>query len=381
MRRGQRLAGPLHDRVDRPGRQLDPEQLPSELGRVAARDTVADRERHDRRLQPRPERPPWHLREARPSSTAAHAGQQTQCSRCSLTLHRDRRQLGQLMPRRLRRVDAFPRAEHALTRPAAIGPMLDDLVDLLGRKQPPVPALVPGLPAALSTRARPARPRRRRRRILRRRQRRVPRTPTQPPLQLGDPSLEPLVRLHQPRVRSDQLIELQQQPDRRLAITIQDRLRLAPLHTQPFAAGDGVPSPPERLPFCCAGRRHRSACGKDFPCHDVRLRWCRSADGLRCTRWVSIHRSRRSGNTSPAARLQPGGCGARSNDAPSRPWTLRTHWHAIDRKPSPSRATAATAERPARARRMDRHRPGRVSSRPACAAAPPVPPLSGAVAS
>jgi hypothetical protein len=46
----------LHDRVYRPGRDLDPEQLPRELGRVATRDAVTYRERDDRRLQPRPER-------------------------------------------------------------------------------------------------------------------------------------------------------------------------------------------------------------------------------------------------------------------------------------------------------------------------------------
>ena len=149
---------------------------------------------------------------------------------------RDRRQLGQLTPRRLLRVDEFARAELALTRSAAIGPMLDDLVDQLGRKQPPIAALMPGLPTALSTRALPARPRRRRRRILRRRQRRVPRTPVQPPLKLGHPSLEPLVRLHQ-------LTEPKQQPNSRLTITIKNRLGLSPLHTNTFAAGTEDPSP------------------------------------------------------------------------------------------------------------------------------------------
>src|SRR6266545_2784418 len=49
------------DRVDRAGRELDPEQLAGELGRVAARDPVADSERHDRGLQSRPERRPRHL--------------------------------------------------------------------------------------------------------------------------------------------------------------------------------------------------------------------------------------------------------------------------------------------------------------------------------
>ena len=114
--------------------------------------------------------------------------------------------------------------------------MLDHLVDLLGRKQSPVPALMPGLTATPPTRPLPARTRRRRRRILRRRQRRVPRTPVQPPLKLGHPSLEPLVRL-------DQLAHPQQQRDSRLAITIKDRLGLSPLHTDWFAAGTEVPSP------------------------------------------------------------------------------------------------------------------------------------------
>ena len=76
----------------------------------------------------------------------------------------------------------------------------------------------------------PARARRRRRRILRRRQRRVPRTPIQPTLELANPSLEPLVRIDQPPIRLDQLVKPKQQTDRHPTITIQDRLRLGPLH-------------------------------------------------------------------------------------------------------------------------------------------------------
>ena len=56
VRTGERLPRTLDDRVDRPGRELDPEQLPHKLGRVTARDTVSHRERHDRGLQPGPER-------------------------------------------------------------------------------------------------------------------------------------------------------------------------------------------------------------------------------------------------------------------------------------------------------------------------------------
>ncbi len=112
--------------------------------------------------------------------------------------------------------------------------MLDDFVDLLGRKQLSVAALMPWLTTTPSTRARPARTRRRRRRILGRRKRRVPRTPVQPPLELGHPSLEPLVRF-------DQLTHPQQQRDSRLAITVKDRLGLGPLHNSGFAAWTRVP--------------------------------------------------------------------------------------------------------------------------------------------
>jgi len=41
----ERLTRPLHDRVDRPGRKLAAEHLTGQLDRVAAGDTVADRER------------------------------------------------------------------------------------------------------------------------------------------------------------------------------------------------------------------------------------------------------------------------------------------------------------------------------------------------
>ena len=45
---------------------------------------------------------------------------------------RDRRQLRDLVPPRLRRVNALRLPEHVRARPAPLGPMLDDLVDLLG---------------------------------------------------------------------------------------------------------------------------------------------------------------------------------------------------------------------------------------------------------
>ena len=171
----------------------------------------------------------------------AHSGQQTACSRCSLT----RTAIGGNSATWCRDGSAASTrsrsSEQVRARPAALRPMLDDLVDLLERKQPPMPALMPRLATTSPTRPLPARTRRRRRRILRRRQRRVPRTPVQPPLELGHPSLEPLVRLHQ-------LAHPQQQRDSRLTITIKDRLRLSPLHTTGFAAGTGSLPQPERLP-------------------------------------------------------------------------------------------------------------------------------------
>src|SRR6266511_719150 len=120
--------------------------------------------------------------------------------------------------------------------------MLDHLVDLLGWKQPPVPALMSGLTTTPPPRPLPARTRRRRRRILGGRKRRVPRTPVQPPLKLGHPSLESLVR-------RDQLAHPQQQRDSRLPIAIKDRLRLCPLHHRPVRRTDAGPSGGgERLP-------------------------------------------------------------------------------------------------------------------------------------
>jgi hypothetical protein len=150
--------------------------------------------------------------------------------------HRDQRQLRDLVPPRLRHLNQLRRPEHMRAREAPLRPILDDLVDLIGRKQPPVPTLMAGLTAAPSTRTLPARTRWHRRRIPRRRQGRVPRTPIQPPLQLSHPSLKTLIRL-------DQLTDPQQQRDRPLAIAIKGRLRLNPLHAKRFANSIRVPSP------------------------------------------------------------------------------------------------------------------------------------------
>jgi hypothetical protein len=62
----------------------------------------------------------------------------------------DRRQLGDLTPGKLGRIDTIRLCELVRARPAPVGPMLDDLVDLLGREQSAVPAFVPVLPALLA---------------------------------------------------------------------------------------------------------------------------------------------------------------------------------------------------------------------------------------
>src|ERR671919_1969168 len=110
-------------------------------------------------------------------------------------LHRGRRQLRDLVPPWLRSLDQLPLSEDVRTRAATLGPVLDDLVDVLERQQRAMAALVPGLAATLAARAWLAWPRRRRGRILRGRQRRVARAAIEPLLKLADASLEPPVRL------------------------------------------------------------------------------------------------------------------------------------------------------------------------------------------
>src|SRR6266498_1899543 len=155
---------------------------------------------------------------------------------------RGRRQLADLVPLHGGRVDPLVGGEDVRAGPAALRPVLDNLVHPLERKQRPVLAFMPGLAAPLATGAWPAGPRRRRRRILRRRQRRVARTALEPPLELSDSRLEPPIRL-------DKLSDPHQQRDRRLPITIEDRLRLRPLHpTQLRRDTTGPCTGAERLP-------------------------------------------------------------------------------------------------------------------------------------
>ena len=63
---------------------------------------------------------------------------------------RDRRQLGDLTPRRAGRIDTIRFGERMRTRPAPLRPMLDDLIDLLGREQTAIPAFMSVLPTPLA---------------------------------------------------------------------------------------------------------------------------------------------------------------------------------------------------------------------------------------
>src|SRR6266545_341911 len=154
---------------------------------------------------------------------------------------RGRRQLADLVPLHGGRVDPLVGGEDVRAGPAALRPVLDNLVHPLERKQRPVLAFMPGLAAPLATGAWPAGPRRRRRRILRRRQRRVARTALEPPIRL------------------DKLSDPHQQRDRRLPITIEDRLRLRPLHpTQLRRDTTGPCTGAERLPVLFSHLRTRT---------------------------------------------------------------------------------------------------------------------------
>ena len=69
----------------------------------------------------------------------------------------DRWQLGHLTPRWLGGIDALVLGEHTRARAAAVRPMLNELIHPLGRKQPPVPALMTRLSTPLAARPLPAR--------------------------------------------------------------------------------------------------------------------------------------------------------------------------------------------------------------------------------
>ena len=218
---GERLPGAVHDRVDRPVASSTPNSSRASSV-VSRRETRLRGERHDRCLQPRPERRPRHPAGSSARVRAAQSGQQTACSRCSLT-------------RTAINGNSATWCRHGSTASTSSGSAKACAHERhrsgqwsttsstcssgsSGRLLPSCPGWPP-----LAAGARPARPRRCRRWILRRRQRRVAQGGSDSAAQLADPRLQPLVRL-------DQLADPQQQRDRRLPIAVEDRLRLGPLH-------------------------------------------------------------------------------------------------------------------------------------------------------
>jgi hypothetical protein len=131
---------------------------------------------------------------------------------------RDHRQLLDLTAHRIIDRDPLLLGE-CVPAAAAIGPVLDDLIDRPRRQQPAALALMTGL-GALSTRRAPLRAWRCSRRVLARRQRRIPRRPRELPLELLDPAHQLL----------DLTIHPQQDLNDRLTTRVIDRPRLRPLH-------------------------------------------------------------------------------------------------------------------------------------------------------
>ncbi len=86
VRRCERRADTLHDRVDGAGRKLDAEQLAHELGAVAARDAVADCERRDAACSRGPKAPRGTSVGSPARVSAAQSGQRSRCRRCSVTV-------------------------------------------------------------------------------------------------------------------------------------------------------------------------------------------------------------------------------------------------------------------------------------------------------
>ena len=252
MRLCERECAASADRVDSPDRQADPEQLPGELGQVTARDPVTRGQRHDRGLQPRPERRVGDRgREA--GGRPAVAARAAQTVRPMLGHdHRDRRQLRDLTPARTPRGQLLVLAELVPAAAAAVRVVVDELVDLiLGRQRTAgtlMPRLTPGSAsfAILGQKLLRLRPRlgspllTRLRRILRRRLRPSPRALPRLLLKTPDPLLQQHRLRGQPLHRRGQL---KNHLNATIPPRVIDRLGLRPLHTVKVRRRDRGPFP------------------------------------------------------------------------------------------------------------------------------------------
>ena len=225
----------LHDGVDRAGRELGAEELAQKLCGVAPGDAVPDREGGDRRLQARAEGAGWDLgRQLCPRHGAAlRAAQALQAMLAEE--HRGRRQLRDLMARGLPARRALRGAEHVAAATAG-GPVVDELVERLERRQNPTASRMAGLGAGPPARSRLTRPRRRRGWILAGGQRGVARVSVEALFKIGDADLKPPVRLAQlGDLSPEQSVlrrEFQEHSDDRFTSLLIDRLSLGALHAQ-----------------------------------------------------------------------------------------------------------------------------------------------------
>src|SRR5450830_1712576 len=149
--------------------------------------------------------------------------------------HRGRRQLRDLMARGLANGATLCLAE-SVAAGAALGPVVDELVDRLDRCQPTTASRMARLGAGPPARGRLTRPRWRRGWILAGGQRGVARGAVQAPLKLGDALLllgEALAQLGD--ISPEQSVlrrELEEHSDDRLTSLLIDRLSLGAFHAQ-----------------------------------------------------------------------------------------------------------------------------------------------------
>ena len=223
------------DGLDGTARELGAEELAHKLCGVTARDAVPDRQGGDRRLQARTEGAGWDLgRQLCPRGAAAlRAAQPLQAVLAEDD--RGRRQLRDLMARGRPARRALRSAEHVAAG-AALGPVVDELVERRDGRQMPTTSGMARLGAAPAPRGRSWAALRRPRRILAGRQRGVARTPVEALFKIGDADLKPPVRLAQlGDLSPEQRVlrrEFEEHSDDRLASLLIDRLSLGALHAQ-----------------------------------------------------------------------------------------------------------------------------------------------------
>ena len=232
MRGRQCLACAREDRIDRAGRDPRGKELFGQLHHIAAGDAVAHRQRHDRSLQAGAERAARHL--GRQLATRRATAPRAAHVLAAMLDHpdRDRRQLFDLVTRRLTRGLALVDREDVAAG-AALGPVLDHLIHRAGGQQIAPAALVAALGTLRAPRAVLASRGRLAGSIGARRSGGVARVAIQPALELLDPLVLAGHALLQPL---DLSVHAQEHLDDDLAPRVIDGLRLSAVHALGFDA-------------------------------------------------------------------------------------------------------------------------------------------------